>query len=95
MTHMEAKAIPLMIPPHKSHKTYSTYHMWSISHHIMIMSLVINSLAWGRIHTHMHTNTHVHTETILRNQTCASPWDRVLQRMHSELDKCLKGLVRI
>ena len=60
----------------------------------MIMSLVINSLAWGRIHTHMHTNTHVHTETILRNQTCASPWDRVLQRMHSELDKCLKGLER-
>ena len=50
--------------PYKSHRTYLTNHMGSISHHIM--PLVINSLGGG----HTHTHAYIRTETILRNQAC-------------------------
>ena len=48
--------------PYKSHRTYLTNHMGSISHHIM--PLVINSLGGGHTHmqTHTHTQTHIHTD---------------------------------
>ena len=51
---------------YKSHRTYLTNLMGSISHHIM--PLVINSLGGG--HTHVNTHTyayrHLQTEAILR-----------------------------
>ena len=50
--------------PYKSHRTYSTNRMGSISHHIT--PLVINSLGGG--HTHKHTYRSSRTEAILRNQ---------------------------
>ena len=55
--------------PYKSHRTYSTNHMGSISQHIT--PLVINNLGAD---THTHANRHTQayrcsrTETILRNQ---------------------------
>ena len=49
--------------PYKSHKTYLTNRMGSISHHIT--PLVINSLGGG------HTHAYIRTETILRNQARA------------------------
>ena len=58
--------------PYKSHRTYSTNHMGSISHHIT--PLVINILG-ADTQTRTHTNTHVYrhsqTEAILRNQARA------------------------
>ena len=47
--------------PYKSHRTYLTNHMWSISHHIT--PLVINSLRGG--HTHINT----HTDIRIRGQS--------------------------
>ena len=44
--------------PYKSHKTYLTNRMGSISHHIT--PLVINSLGGGHTHTHTHTRIHPH-----------------------------------
>ena len=46
--------------PYKSHRTYLTNHMESISHHIT--PLVINSLGGG------HTRKHTHTHTDIRGQ---------------------------
>ena len=45
--------------PYKSHRTYLTNHMRSISRHIT--PLVINSLGGGHTHTRKHTHTHTHT----------------------------------
>ena len=56
--------------PYKSHRTYLTNRMGSISHHIT--PLVINSLGIG--HTHTYTHIHLRTEAILRNQARASLW---------------------
>ena len=70
---------------YKSHRTYLTNHMGSISHHIM--PIVINSFG-TRIHTHTHTHTyactHTHrgtcmhtdacTKALLRNQANAILW---------------------
>ena len=54
--------------PYKSHRTYLTNCMGSISHHIT--PLVINSLRGG--HTHTQAYRHSWTEAILRNQACTS-----------------------
>ena len=47
--------------PYKSHRTYLTNHMGSISHHIM--PLVINSLGGRHTRKHTHANTHMQTHT--------------------------------
>ena len=44
--------------PYKSHRTYSTNRMGSISHHIT--PLVIDSLGGGHTHTNKHTQTNTH-----------------------------------
>ena len=56
MTHMDAyvKQYQLQLP-YKSHRTYLTNHMGSLSHHIT--ALAINSLRGG--HTHKHTCIHM------------------------------------
>ena len=48
---MPANDIDYSCMPYKSHKTYLTNHMGSLSHHIM--PLVVHSLGGG--HTHKHT----------------------------------------
>ena len=53
--------------PYKSHTTYVTNHMRSISCHIM--PLVINSLRGGHTHIHTHTLTHTHTHTNTHTHT--------------------------
>ena len=53
--------------PYKSHRTYLTNHIGSISHHIT--PLVIHSLRGG--HTHTDAYRHSRTEAILRNQARA------------------------
>ena len=60
--------------PYKSHRTYLTNRMGSISHHIT--PLVINSLGGGHTHTHASTHAcrHSQTEAVLRNQACAVLW---------------------
>ena len=54
----------------KTHKTYLTNRMGSISHQITL--LVINSLGGG--HTHTHAYRRSRTEVILRNQARAGLW---------------------
>ena len=61
-------SLPLTIPTTaaiKSHRTYLTNRMGSISHHIT--PLVINSLGDEHTHTHTHAYRHSRTEAILRN----------------------------
>ena len=52
--------------PYKSHRTYLTNRMGSISLHIM--PLVVNSLGGG--HTNTQAYRHLWTQAILRNQAC-------------------------
>ena len=74
--------------PYKSHRTYLTNRMGSISHHIT--PLVINSLR-GR-----HTNTHayIRTETILRNQAHASLWPAHAWFKNLKIMNLTKGVAR-
>ena len=66
---------PLMIPlqlPYKSHETYLTNHMGSISFHItplVIIALRANTHAHTRTCTHAHARTHTHTHTNVRGQS--------------------------
>ena len=73
--HMVAYVTPinnnLLQLSYKSHRTFLTNHIGSISHHIT--PLVINSLG-GRhthtyTHTHAHTHTHTNTHTDIRRQS--------------------------
>ena len=59
--------------PYKSHRTYLTNRMGSISHHIT--PLVIDSLGGGHTNTHANTHAyrHLRSEAILRNQARLSP----------------------
>ena len=62
-TRMDAYVTPTIVTdymqlPYKSHRTYLTNRMGSISHHIT--PLVTNSLEDG--HTNTHTQIHMHTD---------------------------------
>ena len=64
--------------PYKSHRTYLTNNMESMS--CNIMQSVINSLGGEHTQAHMHTYRHSQTEAILRNQ--AHAWFKSLAKLH-------------
>ena len=64
--------------PYKSHRTYLTNRMGSISHHIT--PLVINSLGGGHTHAHTHTHTHTHTRTHTHTQAYRRSWTEAILR---------------